>query len=115
MSQRNKKVKKEISNEELAALKNAHNRRLSEVIGGMSPEHAEKIISAEDNMFTELNGDSRIKAGYKEINVPDDVGTVIVNPVTEQNEGILDKAGDLRTMQGDLHPATKAWQNKQQR
>jgi len=112
MSQRKKKIKPPVSQDEIDSLRNLHNRRLSEVVGGMSPEHADKIIEAEDNVFTELNGDSRVKGGYQEVNLDEQIGTAIVNPVTEKPETILDKEGDLRNIDGSLHPATESWKKR---
>lgn len=108
---KNKSTKRELSNEELNKLRSLEAIKLHAEASGLNPDQTERLIAAEDQTAEEL-GDMRLREGYEEIAFPEDIGQVIVNPVSKKYEGVLDKEGNLRNMDGTYHPATQAHKKK---
>jgi len=78
---------------------------------GLSPEEYQSMTEIERDAARSLKESNKAPIdNFKKISdMSVNQGIVVNNPLTGKNEGYLDACGDLRSMEGKLHPATENW------
>ena len=109
MSFRKRAVKRQPSKEELENLRVLEEKRRMAEAKGMSVEQLEATEEISKNAIRSEGGEKLPDNFKKMSDMPTSEGIVIPDPKTGEAGGYIDQIGDLRSMEGQLHPATEAW------
>jgi hypothetical protein len=117
MSLRKRKQRKEVTDVELAAMRNLELMKQKADSMGIGVEEVQNLIEAEESAFSLSESGKRVSDNFEKISdMESSQGIVIRHPNPEDNPkynkhnvGYLDEIGNLRGMDGNFHPRTEKW------